>query len=376
MTKIFMFVNVDWFFLSHRLPIAKVAADKEVDMTVFTDFTRAHKKECYTGFSLLQSPIRRTYSGFYSSCMEFFKLFVLIRRERPAIIHAVTVKPIIFLGIVCFVLRIPFIASISGLGPAFLPTSYWGKARLLIIKSLYRLIFSSEKTRVICQNANDASVLIDQSLVMREKIAMAEGSGIDLQKYQPKKNAESDLITILMASRMLGSKGVREFCAAAGVIQTKYDFHVNFSLAGPVDFDSPDFLDEDEIVEMCESNKVQFLGSRSDLKDLLAKTDIFVLPSYYAEGIPKVLLEAAACGCAVITTDHPGCRDAIVSGETGMLVPPKDSTALENTLSYLLSDRGLIKSMGKSGRQLAVQKFCITKVIDIHYSLYQAFVKR
>jgi len=228
---------------------------------------------------------------------------------------------------------------------------------------------------VICQSDNDAGVLIDNRLVASDKVAMAEGSGVDLEEYRPKKNVASDLVTVLMASRLLVDKGVREFCVAAGVIQENCDVNANFSLAGSCDSDSPSFLAEEQIIEMCESNKVQYLGSRGDLKDILAKTDIFVLPSYYAEGIPKVLLEAAACGCAVITTDHPGCRDAIVSGETGMLVSPKDSTALANTLSCLLSDRDLIESMGKAGRQLAVQRFCVTKVIDLHYSLYHAFAK-
>ena len=375
MKKIFMFVNVDWFFLSHRLPIAEVAAVRGFEMTVFSDFTRSHKQEKYSGFSFLQSPIRRTYGGLHSSCVEFFKILQLINRERPSVIHAVTIKPIIFLGIACLIFRIPFIASISGLGPGFSPTSYWGKARLFIIKSLYRLIFSPEKTKVICQSDNDAGVLIDNRLVASDKVAMAEGSGVDLEEYRPKKNVASDLVTVLMASRLLVDKGVREFCVAAGVIQENCDVNANFSLAGSCDSDSPSFLAEEQIIEMCESNKVQYLGSRGDLKDILAKTDIFVLPSYYAEGIPKVLLEAAACGCAVITTDHPGCRDAIVSGETGMLVSPKDSTALANTLSCLLSDRDLIESMGKAGRQVAVQRFCVTKVIDLHCSLYHAFAK-
>jgi glycosyltransferase involved in cell wall biosynthesis len=214
-------------------------------------------------------------------------------------------------------------------------------------------------------------VLLDNSLLACEKIAMVEGSGVDLEEYRPKEDITSDLVTVLMASRLLVDKGVMEFCAAAGLVQRKYGFNVEFSLAGPVDSDSPGSLTEEQIFDICASNNVQFLGSRNDLKDILAKIDIFVLPSYYAEGIPKVLIEAAACGCAVITTDHPGCRDAIVAGETGMLVPPKDSTALENTLKFILSDRSLVESMGKAGRQLAVKRFCVTKVIDIHYSLYR-----
>lgn len=369
-----MFVNVDSFFFSHRLPIAEVAADRGVDMTVFADFTRSHE-ETYKGFTFLKSPIRRTVVSFYSSFVEFFHLLRLIRREQPSVIHAVTLKPIIYLGVVCFIFKIPFIASISGLGPAFTLTSYRDKARLFVIKLIYRIIFFPKKVRVICQSSHDAGVLIDNNLVSAEKIAMTEGSGVDLEKYKSKKDRASDQINILMASRLLADKGVKEFCSAAGAVQQRYDFNAKFCLAGPVDSFSSGSLSEEQITKLCESNKVQFLGNRDDLKIILSETDIFILPSYYGEGIPKVLIEAASSGCAVITTDHPGCRDAIVSGETGMLVPPKDSTALENALSCLLSDPSLIESMGKAGRQMASKRFCITKVVDIHYSLYFTLLK-
>lgn len=375
MKKVFMFVNVDWFFLSHRLSIAKAAIGKGVDMTVFTDFTCPHEKGEYAGFSLLQSPIRRTSTSLYSSCMEFFNTIQLIKHERPSLVHAVTIKPIIFLGIVCLIFNIPFIASISGLGPAFSPTSYWDKARLLIIKALYKLIFSSEKVRIICQSQYDAEILLANGIATSEKIIMVQGSGVDLEEYQPQKQVASGEIKVLMASRLLKDKGVREFCSAAGAIQEKYDFNVSFKLAGRIDSDSPGSLTEEQVIEICKSAKVQFLGNRRDLQEILAKTHIFVLPSYYAEGIPKVLLEAAASGCAVITTEHPGCRDAIVPGETGMLVVPKDIPSLINTLASLLSDQDLIDSMCKAGRQLAEQRFSVTKVVDIHYSLYQTFRK-
>ena len=375
MTKIFMFVNVDWFFLSHRLPIAKVARDKGFEMTVFADFTSPHKDKEYRGFSLLQSPIKRQYISLYSSFEEFFKTIQLIKRERPSVIHAVTIKPIILLGIICFIFKIPFIASISGLGPGFSPNNLLSKTRLLIIKSLYKLIFSSEQSRVICQSPHDAGILLENGLVVNEKIIMAEGSGVNLEEYQPQKRKAFGPIKVLMASSLLKDKGVKEFCVAARKIQEKYNFNINFSLAGPTDIDSPGSLTKEQIVEMCSSEKVEFLGNRSDLKDILAESHIFILPSYYAEGIPKVLLEAAASGCAVITTEHPGCRDAIIPGKTGMLVAPRDTTSLISAVVNMVSDRDLIESMGKAGRLMAEQKFCVSKVIDIHYSLYQTFRK-
>lgn len=375
MNKVFMFINVDWFFLSHRLPIAEVAEDNGVDMTVFVDFTCLHKNEEYRGFSFLQSPIKRKYTSLFSACVEFFRTIKLIKRERPSVIHAVTIKPIILLGIICFIFKIPFIASISGLGPGFSPTNFLSKARLLIIKSLYKIIFSSEQSRVICQSSHDAGMLLDNGLVTNEKITMVAGSGVDLEEYKFQKKKKLDPIKVLMASRLLKDKGVREFCEAARKIQEKYNFNISFSLAGPIDLDSPGHLTKEQIEEMCSSNKVKFLGNRSDLRDILAESHIFILPSYYAEGIPKVLLEAAASGCAVITTDHPGCRDAIIPGKTGMLIYPRDISSLTSVLINMVSDRDLIESMGKAGRLMAEQKFCVSKVIDNHYSLYKTFNK-
>ena len=375
MNKIFMFVNVDWFFLSHRLPIAEVAEDRGVNMTVFVDFTCLHKNQEYKGFYLLQSPIKRKYIGLFSACAEFFRTIKLIKRERPSVIHAVTIKPIILLGIICYIFKIPFIASISGLGPGFSPINFLSKIRLLAIKVVYKVIFSPEKTRVICQSSYDAGILLDNGLVTNEKITMVEGSGVDLEEYKFQKRKTHGPIKVLMASRLLKDKGVIEFCEAARKIQEKYNFNISFSLAGPIDLDSPGSLTKEQIAEMCSSKKVEFLGNRSDLKDILAESHIFILPSYYAEGIPKVLLEAAASGCAVITTEHPGCRDAIIPGKTGMLIAPRDISSLISALVKMASDRDLIESMGKAGRLMAEQKFCVSKVIDNHYSLYKTFNK-
>lgn len=364
-----MFVNVDWFFLSHRLPIAEQAESRHIEMTVFTDLTRKHEQP-FTGFSLLQGPIRRAYVSIYSSFIELIKTFLLINRERPDVIHAVTIKPIIFLGIVSLCLRIPFIASISGLGPAFTPTSGMGNVRLFIIKFIYRVIFSPKNTKVICQSTHDASVIVSNKLALSEKIVMVEGSGVDLEQYCPVSDIETNQINVLMAARLLADKGAIEFCAAAGIINKNHKYNASFKLAGPLDLESPTSLTKEQVVEMCASNGVQFLGNRSDLKKILSKTNIFVMPSYYGEGIPKVLIEAAASGCAVVTTDHPGCRDAILPEETGILVAPQDHESLVIAINRLLKDRELMISMGRAGRKMAIKRFCISEVIDIHYSLY------
>lgn len=370
-----MFVNVDWFFHSHRLPIAKVASSQGVDMTVFTDFTQPHEIDKYQGFSYLQSPLKRSNSNIAELCVEFFKIFILIKNSRPNVVHAVTVKPIIVLGVICLILRVPFIASVSGLGPAFSTTGFFNQLRRQIVMLIYRVIFSPKATRVICQSANDSDTLVGNKILPKQKVIMTAGSGVEISKYGSHRPDESSTINVLMASRLLPDKGVMEFCAAAGAIKEKFNLEVDFRLAGPIDPQSPGAFTEEQVIKMCESNSVQFMGNRTDLENVLADTHIFVLPSYYAEGIPKVLLEAAASGCSVITTDHPGCRDAIISGETGLLVNPRDISSLIDGLDRLLGDRDLIEEMGISGRKLAVERFSVTKVVDIHYALYHMFQK-
>jgi hypothetical protein len=187
MNKVFMFVNVDWFFLSHRLPIARAASQKGIKMHVYAEYTKSHCEDNYSGFNLYNSPIKRTFTGLFTSCKEFFNTFVLIKKEKPSVVHAVTIKPIILLGFVCFILRIPFIGSISGLGPAFQPINLRGRLKLYIIKFLYKIIFLPDKSMAICQSKFDASVLINNGLISSKKVSLVMGSGVDLEEFYSKK---------------------------------------------------------------------------------------------------------------------------------------------------------------------------------------------
>ena len=376
MKKISMFVNVDWFFLSHRLEIAKESSKRGIRMTVYADFTSSHDQYSYGDFAFLRSPIRRKSKNIVSLFVEFFKTLSLVKNSNPDAVHAVTIKPIILLGLICLIKRLPFIASVSGLGPAFSDKGALNKIRRRFVILIYKIIFSPENSKVICQSKHDANILLNNAILTSDKIIMTEGSGVNLSDYRYTHHYESNTIRVLMASRLLRDKGVGEFCLAAAEINKMKKYKVKFSLAGPIDIDSPGAYTESEVNELCESNNVEFLGNRTDLPIILGQSHIFVLPSYYAEGVPKVLLEAAASSCAVITTDHPGCRDAIVHEDTGLEIRPKDVSSLVNGLEKLLSNHDLIKSMGMAGRKLAEERFSIDKVINTHYSLYESLQKK
>ena len=170
MKKIFMFVNVDWFFLSHRLPIARAARGYEVDMSVYTDFTKHQQKNNRDGYNLYQSPIRRTSKTIFHVIFEFFNAYILVKDSKPDLIHAVTIKPILLLGLIARHTSTPFIAAISGLGPAFQSKSSFSRIRLIIVVWLLRAIFKNRKARIICQSMDDRDVLVRKNITRSENV--------------------------------------------------------------------------------------------------------------------------------------------------------------------------------------------------------------
>jgi glycosyltransferase involved in cell wall biosynthesis len=198
---------------------------------------------------------------------------------------------------------------------------------------------------------------------------MTAGSGVDLVAY-PELPERAGVPAVLFAGRLLRNKGVGEFVTAARIVAAR-GVPAEFLMAGTVDPGNPQTLTEGEIDALRAEGLVAVLGQRSDMAALIAKAHIVAFPAYYGEGIPKILIEAAACGRAVVTTDHPGCRDAIVPGETGLLVPPRDGEALADVIAALLADDVRRRTMGRAGRRLAVRCFGVESVIASHLAIYR-----
>ena len=371
--KVFMYVNVDWFFLSHRLPIAKDALKHNVNMTVFADFTRSHDDIDYSGFKLKKSRIKRKNKSLF---LGFIATFLQVLREKPDLIHAVTIKPIILLGIIARLNKKPFIGAVSGLGPAFKGNNFLSKIRKKIIINLYKFIFNSKRAHAICQSNHDRDVLIRSGIISEDRISLIHGSGVDLDKFKPIKKIILNPPFVLMASRLLADKGVIEFCKSAHIVKENYCDKIDFKLAGPIDNLSPSALSLQSVKSLCKENRVEYLGNIECINVLLAKADLFVYPSYYPEGIPKVLLEASACGVPTITTDHPGCRDAIINNKTGVLVPTQDINSLANKIISLLNDLDAVRIMGVNARVLAEKSYSVEKVVDKHYRLYKMLMNQ
>jgi glycosyltransferase involved in cell wall biosynthesis len=368
--RLLFLVNVDWFFLSHRLPIAIAAREQGFEVHVATTIT--DKLEELQNHGLIVHPlvIWRGRKSIIGETRTLREILVLFKKVRPQIVHLVTIKPVILGGIAARLTGVPgVVAAISGLGFVFIAKGFKAAMIRALVVGLYRLALGKENLRIILQNSHNRNLLLDKGVLKPEKVVMIPGSGVDLSAYQMAPEPDG-VPVVTLAARLLRDKGVYEFVEAARLL-AKQQVKARFWLAGNPDPGNPHSISQTQIDAWQLEGCVEHLGFRKDIDKLFAASRIVVLPSYYGEGLPKVLVEAAACGRAVVTTDHPGCRDAIEPGHTGMLVPPGDAAALAAAIQQLLGDSKLRQSMGNAGRRLAEREFAIEKVVTAHLAVYQ-----
>ena len=366
--KILFLVNVDWFFISHRLPIAIAAAKKGFEVHVATSVTDKADIIKNSGFILHDIPISRGSTGPVSTVKTLLAIIKLFHKVKPNLIHLVTIKPILLGGIAARITNIPgVIAAISGLGYIFIDQGFVASFRRFFVRVLYQVSLGHKNLRIICQNSNDLDEIQRATNVSNDSFSLIDGSGVALNKfiYVPDLNK---IPKVMMASRLLKDKGVIEFAEAAAILKGK-NIDAEFILVGDPDLDNPSSIKSSQVKQWEQKGILNCWGHVDNMQDILSQASIVVLPSY-REGFPKVLIEAAACGRAVITTDVAGCRDAIYNGVTGVLVPAKDANSLAAAIFDLVASPEKCKQMGLEGRKMAEERFDENIVIKKHMSLY------
>lgn len=368
MPRLLFIVNVDWFFLSHRLPLALAARDAGFEVHVATALTGPADVIKSHGFTLHPISLDRRNASPLDALRLVWTLWRLMRTLRPSIVHLVTIKPVLLGGLAARLARVPrVVAAISGLGFVFTALGATASARRWLVAGLYRIALAWPGVQLIFQNSDDRTLLQRHAGIRNAQVVLIRGSGVDLASWtvQP---LPSGPPVVLMASRLLVDKGVNEFIEAAG--QLRGYAGARFVLVGDVDPGNPSSLERPQVLGCAEDGVIEWWGHRVDMQQVLAAAHVVVLPSY-REGLPKVLLEAAAAGRAVVTTDVPGCRDAIVNGSTGLLAVPRDAEALAAAIRSLLDDPEKIRAFGHAGRQLAEEAFDVSEVVASHIRIYQ-----
>jgi glycosyltransferase involved in cell wall biosynthesis len=316
------------------------------------------------------------------------KLFHIFRQERPAVAHTFDTKPCVLGRLAARLAGVPIvIGTLPGLGSLYASGSNDVSTR--VIRKIYECLQSiacrlSDLT--IFQNCDDARHFIEAGIAPQQKTRIVPGSGVRTDLFDPEKVSQSEqdraraeldissrTLLVTMVSRLIRSKGILEFAEAARMVNHHHD-NARFLLVGPDDGDSVDRLSPDDLEGLSQS--VTWLGERRNIPVILALTDVFVLPSFYREGIPRVLLEAASMGLPIVTTDLPGCREVVEHGVNGFLVPPRDPGALAQAILRLVEGPEMCHRFGRESRQRAVARFDLSKTADQTRLIYRELLAR
>jgi len=298
------------------------------------------------------------------------RLYIL---ERPDIVHHVGLKTILWGTLAAKITNVDGIVNaVSGLGIAFSSenNSFFSKLLLKIL----RLSHNYKNLVVIFQNNEDKNLFLQNRLINAEQSEMIKGSGIDLELFNYTPEPDDNKIRVLFTARMIEEKGVFILTDAAKKLKDKYSDRVQFLLCGGLD-DNPKAISKSELMGVCDGEYVQWLGFRSDVLDLLKQCHIVAFPSYYKEGLPKSLIEATAIGRPIITTNSIGCKETVVDGWNGFIIPIKDSDTLSEKLSVLIDNKELRQEMGRNSRTLAIKDFSIENVVNRHLEIYRRLIK-
>lgn len=289
-----------------------------------------------------------------------WELYRLFRKLRPDAVLGYTIKPVIYGSLAARLAGVNRIYSmITGLGYTFLGQGR--KARLvgLIAKILYRISLSVN-SKVFFQNPDDLQLFQQRALVKPQQAVQINGSGVNL-KYFSSSGGISTTPDFLLIARLLRDKGIYEFVEAAKQLKEAYpDKNLKFTMVGWLD-ENPAAIDPEDLERWAASGLISYLGKLDDVRSAINDSSVYVLPSY-REGTPRTVLEAMSMGRPIITTDAPGCRETVIHGRNGFVVPVKDSTALSQAMERFINEPSLIPAMGAESRKLAEEKFDVRKV--------------
>jgi glycosyltransferase involved in cell wall biosynthesis len=369
-TRLLYVVNNASFFLSHRLPVAAAAQRAGFDVQVVTPDGPSVPAIRDAGLTWHPVALSRSGMSLWSEAQSMLQLYRLYQRLRPDIVHHVTPKPVLYGTPAARLAGVPAVVNaISGLGHAFSP----GAGRLLRagVSLGYRVALRHPNMRVIFQNDEHRRQFIRSGWVRAADAELVPGSGVDVQRFRPAPpgyTSPTGPVTVMLAARLLATKGVREFVAAARLLRDPA--RARFVLVGDPDPGNPASIPAAEIAQWVREGVVEHWGFQRDMAQGYSTAQIACLPSY-TEGMPKSLIEAAACGLLIVATDEPGCRAVVIHETSGLLVPVGDVRALAHQLDRAIAEPALRARLGQAARHRAVTEFAIEHIVARHLEIYR-----
>jgi len=370
MPKIILTANTDWFLYNFRYALIHHLLDNGFEVVLVTPPGKYHQRFLDDGFKWIPWKLRRR------SVMPWVELSALLRiaqicsLERPDIIHHHTIKPVLYGSLAAALVRTPVIVnSISGRGYVFSGGDFQSRLIQRIIRPFYRRVLQNTSSTVIFENQADQNYFIESGLVLPKQSCLIEGVGADPERFSPTPEPEEGPIIIVMAARTLWDKGVGVFVDAARILKQR--LQVRMVLVGEPDPGNPRSLKARALKEWHRQGIIEWWGWQQDMERIFQQAHIVALPTMYGEGVPRALIEGAACGRPVVATDMPGCRSVVQHEHNGLLIPPKDPNALAQALERLALDPALRMRMGAAGRQIVLAKFTHSQINQATMQVYQ-----
>jgi len=368
--KLLFLVTEDWYFCSHRLHLAVAAKMAGYDVSVATRVSKHKTIIEEAGIQLFPLQMSRSSMRLGKEICTLKELIRVYRQVRPDIVHHVALKPVLYGSIVARFTRVPHVVNaLAGLGFVFSSNKAMAKILRPWLRISFRVLLNSKGSRIIVQNSDDQYMLVASQTVSPKRITMIRSSGVDIHHFTPLPEPKNGPIVFTLVGRMLRDKGIFEFVEAARILH-HHGAKFRAVLVGKPDAENPAAIPEAQLHAWQNSGCVEWWGHRDDILQVWKQSHVAVLPSY-REGLPKSLLEAAACARPIIATDVPGCREIVQQGKNGLLVPACNAAELADAMCKLLHDVDLRKRMGQAGSSMVKRHFSEQCVADQTLRLYR-----
>ena len=370
--RVAFFVTVDWYFCHHYLALAKAVREAGYAVTVVTGIDAHEDAIREAGLDLVPFEVSRKGMNPLSEIAVVRRLVGVLRDLRPSLLHNIAQKPVLYGSLAARLAGVPAVVNgVAGMGYLFGSGDVRARLTRGLVGGAYRALLAAPQVRVLVQNRDDQAQI--RKLTGVEPL-LIPGSGVDLGRFVPRSESAGTPVAVL-ASRMLWDKGVGELVEAARILKAR-GVAIRCVLVGKPDPGNPSSVGEGQLHAWQQEGCVEWWGFRSDMPEVLAQAHIACLPSYYREGLPKFLIEAAAAGLPLVTTDATGCREAVEPDGNGLLVAPRDPHALADALGRLVADPGLRRRLGKRSRELAESRFDSARIHDSVLGVYRALLAR
>jgi len=368
--KVVLFANTDWYLYNFRRTLALDLQHAGHELLLISPPGIYGQKLRDLGLRWEPLPMDRRSLNPLRELILLWHVWRLCRREKVALVHGFTIKCAVYGSLAARLAGVPArVNAVAGMGYVFTSDDF--KARLLrpVVRALLRVALDGEHARLILQNPDDVMLFERAGLVAASRVRLIPGSGVDCRRFTgTAREHASAPMRVLLAARLLWDKGLAEYAQAARQLLAQ-GRPIRFLLAGTPDLGNPAAVPESAVRAWIDEGLIEWLGHVDDMPGLLASVDMVVLPSY-REGLPKTLIEAAACGLPLVTTDVPGCREVVRDGIDGLLVPVRDAEALAAAIARLQDDPVLARRLGVAARIRALAEFDERIVIERTIAVY------